>query len=144
MANILEESELVQSRDLDQSITSRAFLGYCRYSQVLAGTKETLEKSQIGESCIRRSISRLEIRPGAKISTTLTAKGIWAATLQTKVTLSKGLRAQIGDDEIDFRDRVHRNVKSPVLVFDTATQSAWLIPETSLILHMVHEYLKQD
>jgi hypothetical protein len=80
----------------------------------------------------------LEIRPEAKISTTLTAKGIWAATLQTKVTLSKGLRAQIEDDEIGFRDRVHRNVKSPVLVFDTATQSAWLI------LHMVHEYLKQD
>ncbi|KAE9362769.1 hypothetical protein N431DRAFT_358055 [Stipitochalara longipes BDJ] len=144
IVDILEESEWFQSRDFEQLITSRAFLGYCRYSQVLAGTKESLERSQIGESCIQRSISRLEIRPEANISTTLTANGVWAATLKTKVVLSKGLRAQIGDDEIDFRDRVHRTVKSPVLVFDTATQSAWLIPEVSLILHMVHEYLKQD
>jgi hypothetical protein len=141
--DILEQSDWVQSRDLEQLITSRAFLGYCRYAHVLAGTKELLEISQIGESCIRRSTSRLEIRPEVNISTAFTAKGVWTATLETKVVLSKGLRAQIGDDEIDFRDRVHRTVKAPVLVFDTATQSAWLIPETSLILHMVHEYLKQ-
>ena len=144
MVDILEKSNWVQSRDLEQLITSRSFLGYCKYAQVLAGTKNLLDKSIVGESCIRRSTSTLEVRPEVSISTGFTAKGIWNATLATKVVLTKGLRAQITGDEIDFRDRLHRTVQPPVLVFDTATQSAWLIPEISLILHIVHEYLKQD
>jgi hypothetical protein len=63
--------------------------------------------------------------------------------IRVKIVLPKGLQAQIDENEIDFRDRLYRAASSPVLVFDSATQSGWLIPEISLILHMTHEYLKQ-
>jgi hypothetical protein len=49
MANILEESELVQSRDLEQLITSRAFLGYCKVGTLkcLLGRKKLSKKAKL-------------------------------------------------------------------------------------------------
>lgn len=69
-------------------------------------------------------------------------KSIIQGTFAGKWALPKALQVSLIDTR-DYDDRLEKAVDQPILIYDWATRSAWLVSELSLILHLVLTFLKQ-
>lgn len=142
--DILDKIDWKQEPDLQKLTSLKAYVGYCRYAQVLAGTEGLIQSNTVQQSQIKNSPSHLEIAPEGTFGLGLSAKGFVNLSGGGKIVQGRGQRVAQDRKEGKFRDRAAHAVLQPVLVYDNETKRAWLIPELSIILHLAHAYLKLD
>ncbi|KAF4629839.1 hypothetical protein G7Y89_g8306 [Cudoniella acicularis] len=134
--------ERVREKDFTKLAPLRTFLGSYPSACVLLGTEELFHENCIANSDLDRSASRIELAREGTTTAGFSVKSTFNIGLGLKWTLQKGLRVNL-DNTLEYLDRVDQASDRPILVYDYNSKSAWLVPELSLVLHMVLTYLKQ-
>jgi hypothetical protein len=129
--------------DLQILITSRAFLGYCRTSEVLLGTAQ-FEDVRISESGVPCTGSKLALKLEGPVTAGVNGKGYATLTVGTTWKFNGGESGLIRGEELDLDERFKRAERTPALLYDDETCRAFLVSELSIVLHMVSAYLRKD
>ncbi|KAL9034556.1 MAG: hypothetical protein Q9180_005337 [Flavoplaca navasiana] len=123
---------------LSELFEKRAYLGWCKHAKILLGTQESAydainwsAQSEVGNR------SRL-VLSGFSLGISSNGLGFFGPSATMNFTLAKSQRTRFMNIEQQLTDRLHMAVKKPSLIFDTSTRRGWLLPTTSLLLHMVH------
>ncbi|KAL8835103.1 MAG: hypothetical protein Q9176_007097 [Flavoplaca citrina] len=123
---------------LSDLFEKRAYLGWCKHAKILLGTQESVynaiswsAQSEVGNR------PRL-VLSGFSLGLSSNGLGFFGPSATINFTLAKGQRTRFMNIEQQLTDRLHMAVKKPSLIFDTSTRRGWLLPTTSLLLHMVH------
>ena len=120
----------------------RTFLGSYRHALVYAGTNQGLQSGPVSDSKAAKSSSRLEISRELSLTAGLSTHGV-SAGVGTKWILPRALHVSLRETQ-SYDDRLQSAKNSPVLVYDLSAKSAWLVSELSMILHMIHKYLRHE
>ena len=123
--------------DFDLLKEARTFLGYCRNAEIHLGTQD-LDYSSIKRSDAQSERSRFGFTPKISFSVGSSGQGFFGAMFGSEVVYNKGLRATIKSTDLFLEDRLRRASEQPLLLYDTEKKRGWLVPELSVILHIVH------
>ncbi|KAL8860688.1 MAG: hypothetical protein Q9178_003041 [Gyalolechia marmorata] len=123
---------------LSELFEKRAYLGWCKHAKILLGTQESaynaISWSAPSEVGNRPSL----VLSGLSLGLSSNGLGFFGPSATVNFTLAKGQRTRFMNIEQQLTDRLRMAVKKPSLIFDTSTRRGWLLPTTSLLLHMVH------
>jgi hypothetical protein len=133
----------LQTFDLQMLTTSRAFLGYCRTSEVLLGTAQ-FEDVSISESGVPRTGPKLTLKLEGPLSAGVNVKGYATLTGGTTWRFNGGESGLIRGDQLDLDERFKRAARTAALLYDDRMCRAFLVSELSIVLHMVSAYLQKD
>ena len=143
-ARLLEKlksySNWFQCMDLKYFRNCRTFLGYCSHSRIYLGG----QSPDIKESLVPRERSWTEMdrdfSGNVNIGTAIgPVRGTIGAT--PKFSLPKSLwKPRAAKEPVD-RTRLRNAKKSPLLLYDAGTSTGWLVPEITLLLHIIHSYI---
>ncbi|KAL8646118.1 MAG: hypothetical protein Q9210_006313 [Variospora velana] len=115
---------------------AKAYLGWCKPAMILLGTSEA-DYGSIGWSAPAPEPSRVAVS-GFSIGLSSAGLGIFGPSATLNFAVAKAQRTRFMDIEQQLKDRLSLSISKPALVYDTLTQRGWLVPTTSLLLHMVH------
>ncbi|KAL8981871.1 MAG: hypothetical protein Q9205_003470, partial [Flavoplaca limonia] len=123
---------------LSDLFEKRAYLGWCKHAKILLGTQESVYNA-ISWSAQSEAGNRPRlVLSGFSLGLSSNGLGFFGPSATINFTLAKGQRTRFMNIEQQLTDRLHMAVKKPSLIFDTSTRRGWLLPTTSLLLHMVH------
>lgn len=132
----------LETLDLSKLVTSRAFLGYCKTSEVLLGTAD-FEDVEILESDVPRTGPYLAIQFEGPLVVGVSAKGYATSTAGTTWRFNRGETALVQAQTLSQDERFKRAAKNSALLYDQEACVAFLVSELSVILQMVSVYLRE-
>lgn len=133
----------LQTLDLKALTKSRAFLGFCRSSEVVLGTKRFSE-TRISDSQVPSTGPKLRVELQGPITAGVNAKGYATISAGSTWKFRGEESGQIRDEQLSLDDRLQRARGTPALLYDDQTCQAFLVSELSVILHMVSAYLGRN
>ncbi|KAL9123052.1 MAG: hypothetical protein Q9187_000403 [Circinaria calcarea] len=129
--------------DFDLLKEARTFLGYCRNAEIHLGTPD-LDYTSIKRSDAQSERSRFGFSPKISFSMGSSGQGFFGAMFGSEVVYNRGLRATTKSTDLFLEDRLRRASEQPLLLYDTEKKRGWLIPELSVILHIVHVWASRQ
>ena len=133
----------LETLNLAKFTTSRAFLGYCKTSEVLLGTKD-FKDVEVAESEVPETGPRFQLKLEGPLSASISAKGYATVTAGTTWKLNRGETASIETHQLEQDERLKRAKRNSVLLYDQDSCTAFLVSELSVVLQMVSVYLIND
>jgi hypothetical protein len=136
-----------QTRDIDELVGSRAFLGFCPSAKVMIGTKSYRPEIGGSEFDQARRMFGFKREGNINVGATLTAgvPAIMRAAPTFGVNLGWEVReaqAALGGEQLgSFRVECQQAAERPLLLYDQAARNAWLVSELSVALAMTHHLL---
>ncbi|KAK5167846.1 hypothetical protein LTR04_007183 [Oleoguttula sp. CCFEE 6159] len=121
-----------QTMDFESLARPRTFLGYCSYAQIHVGT----EVREIKPSGIIAERDRLVLDREVPITINFKTP-FFSIGFGTRITLRKSHLHTLEGKQLTYEDRLRRAAATPLLLYDSGTRIAWLVPELSVLLHMV-------
>jgi len=136
---IIHDSLDLDLRDIKALSTRRSILGHYRHAFVTAGTFDGVNNSNIEDSLTPNSSSRLEL---AREGITTAGFSIHGATgnVGGRWVLPQSLQVSLAGNHT-YDNRLENAIYKPLLVYDLNAQSAWLVAELSIVLHLAHKIL---
>jgi hypothetical protein len=142
ISSLAETFISLKNADFDELSSRRTFLGYYEKALVLLGTKKLLKANAVAGSDLNPANSRIELAREGTFSFGLSIKSIVNGTIAGKWTITKTHRVSLADNR-EYFDLLDDAQARPVLVYDRMAESAWLVAELSLVLHIALTYLAQ-
>ncbi|KAH7369731.1 hypothetical protein BKA65DRAFT_486888 [Rhexocercosporidium sp. MPI-PUGE-AT-0058] len=132
-------SEIYPAQDLSSLQSRRAFLGWSKEANIYLGTKEMnyagMSFSRAMTPTPRMELSGLSVGLGSSIM------GQGGPTAVANFTIGKRRRNEYSQQrEEDFEFELRKTKDMPILLYDTSSRRAWLVPAISVILHLAHVY----
>ena len=122
------------------STSPRTFLGYCKHVEVhLCNEQGSINRLQVSGANTEKHMPGLLWK---SITASLSFKGILGLLLGAEIIRPRGLREEAGERR--FPPMLDEASETPVMLYDTATQRAWLVPTISAILLMVRVHVRED
>jgi hypothetical protein len=125
--------------ELKELAASRAFLGWCPSVKVTLGTNHhsTSDVTWSHAKPVGHTLERENVNVGAQLAI--------SAISFVKASFTGSFQARFKNNSRRFtKERSYRTILSqasePVIVYDTSSRQAWLVPELSLVLHMLHRH----
>ena len=127
--------------DFKELSSRRTFLGHYRLAEVHLGTEELVKDMADHDltSNFPQVQARVELAREGTFSGGFSIKSIFSLSVSAKYVVSKTLRVSL--DGHEYHDNFHCAKEQPVILYDAATESAWLVSEMSLVLHITLAYL---
>ena len=119
---------------------SRSFIGYCRRAKIYLGAKSfepQVPEEKSGASLVK---SQWLWRNKITFSMGTSGMGIAGAGAGGEIGLSKKNRASIADSS-NSNTALIRSAHRPVIMYDVATSTGWLLPEINVVLHLTRSWL---
>ena len=119
--------------DAETFLKGRTFLGWVRHALVKLGTEKPM---------IEASDAKLDKKRGAQIGEEVTLNlGIQIPYVgnvggSTRVQLPRSKMQKIERDAVGYAPSLNSSRVTPSIFYDCQTQTGWLVPELSLILHL--------
>lgn len=121
--------------------TARTFLGFATRAEILLGTKY-LPVAGISESNAPWARGRISLATEGPLTIEWITKGIFKVSMGSMWKFSRTAeRAQLEEQQRSLIDRIRDSQHTPALLYDYEAARAFLVPELSVILHMVSAYL---
>lgn len=121
--------------------TARTFLGFATRAEILLGTKY-LPVAGISESNVPWARGRISLATEGPLTIEWNAKGIFKFSMGSTWKIARTAeRAQLEEQQRSPIDRIQDSQHTPALLYDYEAARAFLVPELSVILHMVSAYL---
>jgi hypothetical protein len=117
----------------------KTFLGY-ENAEVVLGTKGFPWSNPVGPSDLDEATRGIELAREGTFSFGLSIKSIFNGSIGGKWSIPKTQQVSLEDSRSYF-DLVDDANDRPVILYDLATKSAWLVSVMSLALHIVLTYL---
>lgn len=143
LLKILHESlDRLYTLDLEQLIYGRSFLGLYGNCLVNLGTREAL-RHKIKDCGLPSTSQRIELVKEVTPNLGIRPPGL-------PISISFSLKAQLTPRQLDrtpgrnlpsYLDRLDRVMRKPTLVYDSNTNTAWMVSQLSVVLHLVLCYL---
>ncbi|KAL4955701.1 hypothetical protein BDW69DRAFT_182252 [Aspergillus filifer] len=131
----------LQTMDWRELTSARAFLGFSSNVEIHLGTKY-VPGAEIRDSGVPKTRDSLGIFKEGPVGMEVGFKGFFKATLGGTWKVRKGELAQIQGEHRSLIDYIQPAQYAPVLLYDCEAARAFLVPELSVILHMVSAYLR--
>ncbi|KAL9005434.1 MAG: hypothetical protein Q9188_001792 [Gyalolechia gomerana] len=123
-------------KDPKTLFVKNAYLGWCKEAKILLGTDES-NYATVNWSGPAPEQSRLTFS-GFALGFSSSGMGAFGPSATMNFAVAKNQQARFMDIDQQLADRLKLSISKPALIYDTATQRGWLIPITSLLLHMMH------
>lgn len=114
----------------------RAYLGWCKHAKILLGTEES-DYASLSWSAPSAERSRTTLS-GFSLGLSSNGLGIFGPSATINFAVAKYQRTRFMNIEQQLKDRLRMSLSKPTLVFDTSTRRGWLVPTTSVLIHMIH------
>lgn len=131
-----EDKEFLKVKDPATLFQKKAYLGWCKEAKVLLGSNDS-NYAAVNWSGPAPERSRLTFS-GFSLGLSSSGMGAFGPSATANFVVAKNQRARFMDIEQQLIDRLKLSISKPALIYDTTTQRAWLVPFTSLLLHMMH------
>ncbi|KAL3482956.1 hypothetical protein BJX62DRAFT_221008 [Aspergillus germanicus] len=132
----------LQTMAFSELTAARAFLGYASHSEILLGTR-SVRGIEISESKVPRAGARLSLVMEGPITMEVSPAGFFKFGVGATWKASRaGERAQLEPQQRTLIDCIRPSQHMPALLYDYEAARAFLVPELSIILHMVSAYLR--
>ncbi|KAI4088450.1 MAG: hypothetical protein LQ344_006105 [Seirophora lacunosa] len=115
---------------------TKAYLGWCKPARVLLGTSNP-DYGSIGWSAWAPGPSKFAVS-GFSIGLASAGLGIFGPSVTMNFSVANAQRNRFMDIKQQLEDRLEFSINKPALIYDTSTRCGWLVPTTSLLLHMIH------
>lgn len=123
-------------KDPETLFVKNAYLGWCKEAKILLGTDES-NYATVNWSGPAPEQSRLTFS-GFALGFSSSGMGAFGPSATMNFAVAKNQQARFMNIDQQLADRLKLSISKPALIYDTATQRGWLIPVTSLLLHMMH------
>ncbi|KAL8839214.1 MAG: hypothetical protein Q9170_001820 [Blastenia crenularia] len=114
----------------------KAFLGWCKEVQILLGSQKSNYTTVTWSSPAPEQ--SMVAFSGFSLGLASAGMGALGPSATMNFVVAKNQRTRFVNIEQQLADRLKLSIAKPALVYDTTTQRAWLVPTTSLLLHMMH------
>lgn len=128
--------DFVKVQDLTILFQKTAYLGWCKDASILLGTS-VFDHTAVNWSTPAPERSKITVS-GFSLGLASNGLGFFGPSATMNFTVAKSQRTRYVDIEQQLEDRLKLSVTKPVLIYDTSTQRAWLVPVTCLLLQMMH------
>lgn len=128
--------DFLKIQDAKTLFEKQAYLGWCKEAKILLGTLES-KYAAVNWSGPAPEQSRYSLS-GFTLGLSSSGMGAFGPSTALNFAIAKNQRARFMDIEQQLTVRLKLSISKPSLIYDTASQRAWLIPVTSLLLHMMH------
>jgi hypothetical protein len=122
--------------------SKKAYLGWCQYADILLGTKDsykTVNSSHPSETSSQDRFSGASVGTGSSISAGL---GPLRGTVQVNATLNyavaKNVQPNYMKPKQELKEVLAFSRTTPCLLYDTSSECAWLVPQSCVLLQMMH------
>ncbi|KAL8791977.1 MAG: hypothetical protein Q9195_005466 [Heterodermia aff. obscurata] len=119
---------------------SRSFVGYCSRAKIYLGAESfepQVPEEKSGASPVR---SQWLWRNKITFSMGTSGMGIAGAGAGGEIGLSKKSRASIAESS-NSKKALTGSAHRPVIIYDVATSTGWLVPEINVVLHLTRSWL---
>ena len=130
--------EVLKVKDYSTLLEKKAYLGWCKHAKILLGTQESNYNAVGWSAPSKMGTGRRPILSGFTLGLSSSGLGFFGPSAAMSFTLAKDQQTRFMNIEQQLKDRLRMAVKKPCLIFDTMTRRGWLLPITSLLLHMIH------
>lgn len=141
MAAVQEHCEVVVEHvPIQELAQSRAFVGYCPKVQVHLGTRDSgFERIKapprpLAQDAGTELLYSREVTPVLSVP----GMGILGGNMGMKVQLPNSKLSELKQDDAFLDDQIFNARRSASILYDVGTKTGWLVPELSVILHLVH------
>ncbi|KAH8911661.1 hypothetical protein BR93DRAFT_1531 [Coniochaeta sp. PMI_546] len=117
----------------------RCFLGYFQRATVHLGTEKPTHK-QATALGLPRSGQRIELAREGTLALGFNIPGIVNGSIAGKVLLTRSLQIALGDTK-EYEDLLTDSKRQAVVLYDVGAQTAWLVSELSVVLHVCLTFL---
>jgi hypothetical protein len=123
--------------DIKAFLNGRHFLGWLTRAQVKLGTEEPSNRSSGAKMENNRGLQL-----GEEISATLSIKPPWIGiNIGAKFVIPRAQMQRFENYQMDFEQLLERSASTAALYYDCSTGTGWVVPELSLLLHVVCAHL---
>lgn len=123
--------------DIKNFVTVRHFLGWATQTQVKLATARPTETT----SGVNMETGR-GFQLGEEITASLSIKPPWiGVNLGTKLLIPRAQMQKFENMQMDYTQLLSRSVRTAALYYDCNTKTGWMVPEISLLLHLVYAHL---
>lgn len=118
-------------------LSGRHFLGWLTRAQVKLGTEEPSNQSSGAAIETHRGLQL-----GEETSTTLNIKPPWVGiNIGAKFMFPRAQMQRFENCQMTFEQLLQRSARNAALYYDCATRTGWVVPELSLLYHIVCAHL---
>ncbi|KAK5992283.1 Putative ankyrin repeat protein [Cladobotryum mycophilum] len=123
---------------------TKCFVGWFEQANILLGTSRLLQHDKMNWSIDTDNQEDTFTRTGINANGQLTAT-IWPANFSAGVEQSWEKRSftQYFERSLQYTQALSMNVNKAILLIDSGSKRAWLVPYLSLLLHLCHIYSKE-
>jgi len=146
MAAVQEHCEIVVEHvPIQELAQKRAFIGYCPEVQVHLGTRDSgFERIEapprpLAQDAGTELLFSREVTPVLSVP----GMGILGGYMGTKVQLPNSKLSELKQDDAFLDDQIFNARRSASILYDVGMKTGWLVPELSVILHLVHFWTSQ-
>ena len=135
------EVQWLKSTNMKKLSTSpRTFLGYCKHVEVhLCNEQGSINRLDVSGAHAEKHMPGLLWK---SITASFSVRGILGFLLNAEITRPRGLTEEARERRL--QPMLNEAIERPVMLYDTATQRAWLVPTISAILLMVRVHVRED
>ncbi|KAL8962802.1 MAG: hypothetical protein Q9193_000855 [Seirophora villosa] len=131
-----EDIDFLKVTDGAVLFQAKAYLGWCKPAMVLLGTRNP-DYGSISWSATAPEPSRVAVS-GFSAGLASAGLGIFGPSVTMNFSVANAQRNRFMDIKQQLEDRLDFSIYKPALIYDTSTRCGWLVPTTSLLLHMIH------
>ncbi len=124
---------------LDSIRVSRSFIGYCKSANILLGTENFEPQSSEDKSGALVEASRMFWQKKVTINMGTSGMGAFGLEAAGEIGFTKTAVASMAARE-NFDRVLDLSRKTPVMMYDVGTSTAWLVPEINVVLHMTRSW----
>jgi hypothetical protein len=146
MAAVEKHCEVVVEHiPIQELAKKRTFVGYCPEVHIHLGTRDSgFERVQAPPRTLAQDVGTellfsREVNPVLSIP----GMGILGGSIGTKVQLPNSKLSELKQDDAFLEDQIFNARRSASILYDVGTKTGWLVPELSVILHLVHFWASQ-
>ena len=124
-------------KSLDEIKTKRMFVGFCRRTKTLLGTREA-DYASVSHSMNTKPIGRTLELSGGTATLGLAAHGFQGPTIGLTFALSKNQKITRDLVSQDYSGMLEDMKQRSLILYDVDSKISWLVSTVSAVLHMMH------